>query len=57
MSLTSSVKKFDGNPDASNAYKTLNVVMAKPFQEIKQEFQASQENADDQNHDPCSKQW
>ena len=51
MSLTSSVKKFDGNPDASNAYKTLNVVMAKPFQEIKQEFQASQENADDQNHD------
>ena len=46
MSLTSSVKKFDANPDASNAYKTLNVVMAKPFQEIKQEFQETQNNTD-----------
>ena len=43
MSLTSSVKKFDGNPDASNAYKTLNVVLSKPFQEMKQEFQDSQD--------------
>jgi hypothetical protein len=38
MSLTSSVKKFDGNPDASNAYHTLNAVMGQPVQEIKQEY-------------------
>ena len=43
MSLTSSVKKFDGNPDASNAYKTLNVIMSKPFQEMKEEFQESKD--------------
>ena len=38
MSLTSSVKKFDGNPDASNAYHTLNSVMSQPVQQIKQEY-------------------
>ena len=46
MSLTSSVKKFDGNPEAGNAYKTLNVVMSKPFQEIKQEYQTTQQNVE-----------
>lgn len=43
MSLTSSVKKFDGNPDANNAYKTLNEIMSTPFQEMKDEYQQTKE--------------
>lgn len=43
MSLTTSVKKFDGNPDAKNAYENLNQIMNQPFQEIKQQYQETKQ--------------
>ena len=36
MSLTSSIKKFDGDAEAHTAYKTLNKLMSVPFQEMKE---------------------
>jgi len=47
MSLTSSVKKFDGNPDASNAYHTLNSIMSRPVQEIKEEYKETQKHVEE----------
>ena len=52
MSLTTSIKKFDGNPDALNAYKTLNQVMSQPIQEVKAQYQETKQEA---HHTEASK--